>query len=88
MAKIKHINPNCLGVNYCQPHGETGEVYYSSVNVKKLLIQERQKINANWKKKIKKIKKCKVSKSANWTRDDRVIKMINQVLQDLLTKRI
>jgi len=41
---ISHINPNCLGIEYCEPHGERGEVYYSSKNVLKIIQQERERM--------------------------------------------
>ena len=52
--------------------------------IHQLLHQERLKKDQKWREKIRKMKKCIISRSANWTRDDRVMKMINQALEDLL----
>jgi len=30
MSKITHVNPNCLDARFCLPHGEIGNVKYST----------------------------------------------------------
>lgn len=41
--KISHVNPNCIDARYCESHGETGEVYYSSKNVLKMIKDKLKK---------------------------------------------
>lgn len=54
MKKITHINPNCFGDKYCEPHGEIGEVFYSSKNIRKLLDKQEKKILDNFAQKLSK----------------------------------
>lgn len=55
---LQHVNPNCLGAKYCEPHSEDGEVYYTSKSVKKIISQVEkdaiEKTNKRWVERLAK----------------------------------
>jgi hypothetical protein len=46
---IVHINPDCLGAEFCEPHNETEKVYYSTESVLKYLQSQKEE----WVKEIR-----------------------------------